>query len=66
MVNGQDAWAEALRASEELRTQLATLGITLPALGIDIRGVMAGIPLIHLGSADAATVRKLTRALQHQ
>ncbi|MGE7439600.1 hypothetical protein [Kitasatospora sp. NPDC001175] len=64
MVNGQDAWREALEASEEFRAQLVALGITLPSLGIDIRGVMAGIPLIHLGSADAATVRRLTRALQ--
>lgn len=59
-----DPWTDAQDAAEGLRAALDAIGITLPALGVDVPGVLAGYPLVSLGAAPAATVRRLTAQLR--
>jgi hypothetical protein len=60
-----DPWAEAETAVEELRQKLRAVDITLPSLGLDVAAVLAGYPIVCLGSATADTVRKISAALGH-
>lgn len=57
-------WEEAHGAAEELRQALAELGITLPSLGVDMAGSLAGYPLVSLGVAAAADVRAIAARLR--
>lgn len=57
---------EATAEAAELRAALATNGITLPSLGIDLASVVRtyGAPLVELGNCNLATARALTAALR--
>lgn len=57
-------WDEAHAAAEDLRAALAEIGITLPALGVDMAGSLAGYPLVSLGSAPAADVLAIAARLR--
>ena len=59
-----DPQAEAQAATEGLRDALRQHSISLPGLAINLAGVLAGYPLVDLGSADAETVRRITAALR--
>lgn len=62
--NGTDPWTEAQQAVDGLRATLDIIGVTLQDLGLDVPGIMAGYPSVHLGTATAETVRRITEALQ--
>jgi hypothetical protein len=59
-----DAWAEAQAAAEELREELRRIDAILPSLGIDVPAAIGGFPLVSLGSAPAATIRKIAEQLR--
>lgn len=61
-----DPWKEAQDAAEDLRAALKAVGIMLPALAVDLPGVLMGFPLVSLGVAPADTVSKLTTALKRR
>ncbi|MEV5429037.1 hypothetical protein [Streptomyces sp. NPDC052701] len=57
---------EAEEAVEELRTELAEAGITLPSLGLDPVSLAreAPCPLVELGRCSVETARRLAAALR--
>jgi hypothetical protein len=57
---------EAEETVEELRTELAEAGITLPSLGLDPVSLAreAPCPLIELGRCSVETARRLVAALR--
>ncbi|GAA0705608.1 hypothetical protein GCM10010193_70890 [Kitasatospora atroaurantiaca] len=59
-----DPWEEVEAAIEDLRDALARIDVTLPGLVIDVPSVMAGHPLVNLGSANATVVKKIAAAVR--
>jgi cobalamin biosynthesis protein CbiG len=53
----------AQQAAALLREALAQHDITLPDLGVDLSSIIAGYSAVRLGSASAATVRKIAALL---
>lgn len=58
-----DPWAEAEAAIDALREALRPIGVTLADLGLDVPALIAGYPLVRLGSAPADVIRKIAAAL---
>ncbi|GAA0705631.1 hypothetical protein GCM10010193_70930 [Kitasatospora atroaurantiaca] len=59
-----DPWAEIETAIEDLRDALESIDAALPGLVIDLPSVMAGHPLVNLGSANATALKKIAAALR--
>jgi hypothetical protein len=58
-----DPRADTEQALNDLRTALEARNIDLPELGLHLPAILAGYPLISLGTITAHTARQLTAAL---
>lgn len=66
MTTCDDARQGAEAAANELRDALALHGIDLPELGVHLPSIMAGYPIVCLGTTTADIARQLADALKPQ